>query len=44
MNSQARVRRARLHAIVGLLICVFSSVAGLAHADVVLDWNAITTP
>jgi hypothetical protein len=42
MNSRARVRRASLHAIVGLLICIFSGVAGLAHADVVLDWNVIT--
>ncbi|HKA28064.1 MAG TPA: vanadium-dependent haloperoxidase [Candidatus Binatia bacterium] len=42
MNSQATVRRARLHGIVGLLICGFTSVAGLAHADVVLDWNVIT--
>jgi hypothetical protein len=42
MNSQARVRGTRFQGIVGLLIWGLTSVAGLAHADVVLDCNAIT--
>jgi hypothetical protein len=43
MNSQATMRRTGFHGIVGLLILGLTSVAGLARADVVLDWNAIMT-
>jgi hypothetical protein len=37
------MRRTGFHGIVGLLILGLTSVAGLARADVVLDWNAIMT-